>query len=114
MIFTGSHLVSVHKVAAVGSSDSVNGDISVKTPSRHSKGSGELVRQHCPPGHENKSNDPPRPNLLPVRWRLQLYATAASMHRDPLAWHRMQCVRRLKSRGKEHLSPVRRSCEDQR
>jgi hypothetical protein len=50
---------------AVGFSHWLAGDIQSITPSRRSKGSGELVRQHCRPGHENKSNDRPRPNPLP-------------------------------------------------
>src|SRR5215472_13492712 len=36
------------------------------------------------------------------------------MHRDPRAWQRTQDAQRRKCHAKEHLSPMRYSCEDQR
>ena len=106
--------LNLFRNGAIAFIDWLGGVIQVKTPNRHPIWLEGLAQQHCLPGHENRSNARLHPNQPHVRWGLQPDAIAPSTHRGPPALQRKQCARPLQSRGKEHLDPVRHSCEGQR
>jgi hypothetical protein len=87
--------------------------MTLKTPNHRPIVLEEPARQYYRLDRENKANDRPPPNPSPVRWKLQLCATASSTHRDPRAWQQTQYVRPQQSHAKGPLSLKRHSCEDQ-